>query len=104
MVPEAEAIGSSLCWLLQKLEMEELIFAAPRQAGRILRPLCRMLGVEPPSALQLPRPVRVRRVEETSEPEPPPEPVWQEPEPDPPSETPEEAWNAHPPRPPPKLE
>jgi hypothetical protein len=53
MLPETEAFGADLCWLLQRLEMEELIFAAP-QVGRILRPLCRMLGVEPTSALRLP--------------------------------------------------
>jgi hypothetical protein len=116
MVPEAEAISADLCWLLQKLEVEELIFAAPRQAGRILRPLCKMLGVDPPSALQLPRAVRVRRLEETfepaPEPEPEPEPVPAQPEddsgwpqclePEPLSETQEENWKMNPPERPPK--
>jgi hypothetical protein len=59
MLPETEAFGADLCWLLQRLEMEELIFAAP-QVGRILRPLCRMLGVEPTSALRLPVRARVQ--------------------------------------------
>jgi len=59
MIPEAETFGADLCWLLQRLEMEELIFAAP-QVGRILRPLCRMLGVEPTAALRLP--MRATRV------------------------------------------
>jgi hypothetical protein len=58
MIPETEAVGVDLCWLLQRLEMEELIFAAP-QVGRILRPLCRMLGVEPTAALRLPVRARV---------------------------------------------
>jgi hypothetical protein len=61
MLPEAETFGADLCWLLQRLEMEELIFAAP-QVGRILRPLCRMLGVEPTAALRLPVRVPVRSV------------------------------------------
>jgi hypothetical protein len=116
MVPEAEAIGADLCWLLQKLEVEELVFAAPRQAGRILRPLCKMLGVEPPSALQLPRAVRVRTPQETSapvpEPEPEPDPVAARPEDDsgwpqwrelePLSDTEEEFGTFDPPERPPK--
>jgi hypothetical protein len=92
--------------------MEELIFAVPRQAGRILRPLRKMLGVEPPSALQLPRAVRVRQPVEPSEPElePDPEPPeddgccsqWHEPEPL--SEMQEENWKMNPPERPPKLD
>jgi hypothetical protein len=66
MLPEAAARGGDLCWLLRRPEIQDLIFAAP-QIGRILRPLCRMLGVEPPSALQLPRRARVPRPPETSE-------------------------------------
>jgi hypothetical protein len=66
MLPEAAARGGDLCWLLRRPEIQDLIFAAP-QIGRILRPLCRMLGVEPPSALQLPRRPRVPRPPETSE-------------------------------------
>jgi hypothetical protein len=108
MVPEAELHSSDLCWLLQTLEMKELIFAAPRQAGRILRPLCRMLGVDPPSALQLPLPVPARRLEQPPEPElepeqPEDEAGWpQSPEPEPPSETPEENSKMQPPERPPK--
>lgn len=37
-----------------------LVETAP-QSGRILRPLCRMLAIEPPPALRLPKRVRVRR-------------------------------------------
>jgi hypothetical protein len=62
MLPEAAQFGASLCWLLQKLEMEQLIFAAP-EVGRVLRPICRMLGVEPTAALRLP--VRPREQSET---------------------------------------
>jgi len=53
MVPETERFGAELCWLLQRLEMEQLIDVAP-EVGRILRPLCRMLGVEPTVALRSP--------------------------------------------------
>ena len=62
MLPEAEPFGGDLCWILQLLEMREFIFKAPRQAGRILRPLCRMLGVEPTSTLRLPARARVPSV------------------------------------------
>jgi hypothetical protein len=51
MLPEAGRFGADLCSMLQRVEMEELIFASP-QVGRILRPLCRMLGVEPTAALR----------------------------------------------------
>ncbi len=34
-----------LCWVLARPEFKELIAAAPLHFGRILRPLCRMLGV-----------------------------------------------------------
>jgi hypothetical protein len=116
MVPEAERLAADLCWQLQRAEMWELVFAAPRQAGRILRPLCKMLGVDPPSMLQPPRAVRVRPVEETPEPVPEPEPVpvpepaqpedeggwpqWRGPEPL--SETEEGSGEFHPPERPPK--
>jgi hypothetical protein len=114
MIPEAEALAADLCWQLQRAEMWELVFAAPRQAGRILRPLCKMLGVDPPSMLQPPRPVRVPTMEQTFEPEPEPEPdpepaqpeadsswpQWREPEP--PSDTDEEFGTFDPPERPPK--
>jgi len=112
MIPEAEVHSGDLCWLLQRSEIKEVIFAAPRQAGRILRPLCRMLGVDPPSALQLPRRDRVRRVEETFEPVPEPEPEpaqpedeacspqWREPEPL--ADTEDASWKMNPPERPPK--
>jgi hypothetical protein len=54
LVPEAAVRGSQLRHLLTEPEMAALIAAAP-QAGRLLRPLCRMLGVDPPPALRLPR-------------------------------------------------
>ncbi len=55
LVPEAAASGSQLQHLLEDPELAALLAAAP-QAGRILRPLCRMLGVRPPPGpLTLPR-------------------------------------------------
>ncbi len=47
LVPQAAAGAAQLQHLLTDPEMAALIAAAP-QAGRILRPLCRMLGVRPP--------------------------------------------------------
>ena len=47
LVPEAASGASQLQHLLAAPEMAELLAAAP-QAGRLLRPLCRMLGVRPP--------------------------------------------------------
>ena len=44
---EAAGCGSQLQFLLTDPEFAALIAAAP-QMGRVLRPLCRMLGVEPP--------------------------------------------------------
>ncbi len=55
LVPEAAGAASQLQHLLTDPEMAALIAAAP-QAGRILRPLCRMLGIDPPAALRLPPP------------------------------------------------
>lgn len=56
LVPEAAVSGSQLQHLLADPEMAEFIAAAP-QIGRLLRPLCRMLGVHPPPGLALaPRP------------------------------------------------
>ncbi len=55
LVPEAAASGSQLQHLLTDPELAALLAAAP-QAGRILRPLCRMLGVHLPPALRPPPP------------------------------------------------
>ena len=57
LVPEAAACGGQLQALLSDPEMQTLLAAAP-QAGRILRPLCRMLAVQPPPALLPPPPAR----------------------------------------------
>jgi hypothetical protein len=51
LLPEAEALGAELVWLMQRPEIEGLLFDAP-QLGRILRPMCRMLGIEPTAALR----------------------------------------------------
>ena len=61
---EAAGYGSQLAALLAEPELQALLLAAPT-AGRILRPLCRMLGVEPVGALApvaADAPVRKRRV------------------------------------------
>ncbi len=56
-VPEARASGSKLAHLLAQPAMADIL-ADPR-SGRLLRPLCRMLGVRLPPALILPlRPAR----------------------------------------------
>jgi len=61
----AERGAAEQAEFLSDPEMMALIEAAPEEAGRILRPLCRLLNVEVPAALRLPRkargrPVRVR--------------------------------------------
>lgn len=55
LVPEAASAASQLRHLLSDPAMVALIAAAP-QTGRILRPLCRMLGVGPPLGLLAPAP------------------------------------------------
>ena len=60
LVPQAAAGASQLQHLLTEPEMAALIAASPH-TGRLLRPLCRMLGVRPPPAL-LPPPRRRERV------------------------------------------
>ena len=47
---EAAGFGSQLQALLAEPELQALLIAVPA-AGRILRPLCRMLGVEPMGAV-----------------------------------------------------
>ena len=62
---EAAGYGSQLAALLAEPELQALLTTVPA-AGRILRPLCRMLGVEPVGALApavvADAPVRARRV------------------------------------------
>ncbi len=53
LVPEAACSASQLQHLLGEPEMAALIAAAP-QMRRMLRPLCRMLGVHPPPGLLAP--------------------------------------------------
>ena len=53
MVPEARFANTRISHLLGSAEMAALLAAAP-QAGRLLRPLCRTLGVPLPPALALP--------------------------------------------------
>ncbi len=51
-LPQAAAAASQLQHLLADPAMDDLLAAAP-QAGRLLRPLCQMLGVCPPPARSL---------------------------------------------------
>ncbi len=58
--------------LLDDPEIAALCVAAP-QAGRLLRPLCRMFGLAPPAGLALPpRPVSPRKPAPPRRPAPPP--------------------------------
>jgi len=57
LVPEAANYGGQLQQLLSDPEMQALLAAAP-EAGRILRPLCRMLAAQPTPALLPPPPAR----------------------------------------------
>ena len=54
LVPEAPAYGSLVLHWLDDPELATLLAEAP-QAGRILRPLCRMLAIEPGPALRAAR-------------------------------------------------
>ena len=47
----AAGFGSQFQHLLSHPEMVALIAAAPQQMGRVLRPLCWMLGIKPPPGL-----------------------------------------------------
>jgi hypothetical protein len=71
MLPyEAACFGSQLQHQFSQPEMMALLEAAP-QAGRLLRPLCRMLAVELPPALRLPpRPPRPRKPKPPRQPRP----------------------------------
>ncbi len=57
VTPEAASCASQLQHLLADPEMAALLAADPSM-GRVLRPLCRMLAVEPPQALRLPKRAR----------------------------------------------
>ena len=55
LVPEILGVAGNLRLILAESEMEALIAADPR-FGRILRPLCNLLGCKPPPSLRLPKP------------------------------------------------
>ena len=64
--------ASQLQHLLARPDMAEFLTAVP-QAGRILRPLCHMLGIEPPAQIRPPpRSIRMRpkRIRPTPNPVP----------------------------------
>jgi hypothetical protein len=68
LAPEAEVHGSRVQHWLDDPKLTALLKEAP-QAGRILRPLCRMLGIRPGPALC------VARCEKPDQPSPPPLPA-----------------------------
>jgi len=60
MAPPCAEAGGWLSYFLHRDDMPAFLAAVPR-AGRLLRPLCHMLGVTPPEYLRLPpRPRRPR--------------------------------------------
>jgi hypothetical protein len=71
MLPyQAACFGSQLQHQFSQPEMVALLEAAP-QAGRLLRPLCRMLAIDLPPALRLPpRPPRPRKPKPPKQPRP----------------------------------
>ena len=73
LAPSILPLRGQMCHLLSDPELAALLAAAP-QAGRILRPLCRMLGIEaepgfPPALFHLPDPPP------DPSPDPPPSPA-----------------------------
>jgi hypothetical protein len=54
LAPGTAVFGSQVQHWLEDPELTSLLAEAP-QAGRTLRPLCRMLGIRPPPALRAPR-------------------------------------------------
>jgi hypothetical protein len=66
---EANAYGSQLAHLLDQPETKALLAAAP-QAARLLRPLCRYLGIEPDAIRRPPRPP-APKAPHPAKPEPP---------------------------------
>ena len=61
MAPPCAEAGCWLHYFLQRTDMPAFLAAVPR-AGRLLRPLCHMLGVTPPEYLKLPpRPRKPRK-------------------------------------------
>ena len=78
MVPEAEPIAGDVVWLMLRVEVRKLIFEAP-QLGRILRPLCKALGVEPTDEIRRQRPPPPPTTEVEIVPAAPPPPLVESP-------------------------
>jgi hypothetical protein len=66
----ATPFAGTLSHHLHDPDMAALVAAAP-QAGRILRPMCRMVGLKPPPYLQLPKRPRRPRPARPAKPRPP---------------------------------
>ncbi|MCC6718081.1 MAG: hypothetical protein IT555_09360 [Acetobacteraceae bacterium] len=64
------SLASQLTHLLARPDLDDFLKAAP-QAGRILRPLCHMLGIEPPAPAILPAKPRAPRTRPESPPSAP---------------------------------
>jgi hypothetical protein len=77
LLPDVVLLRGQLSGMLEKPEMKALMAAAPEQMGRALRPLCRMLGLEPPPSIALPprrRPIRAKSPPRPAEPKWPHDP------------------------------
>ena len=79
LTPSILPLRSQVCHLLGDPELAALLVAAP-QAGRILRPLCRMLGIEagpdfPQALFGLPDPPPTPNPSPSSDPPPTPAPA-----------------------------
>ena len=53
LLRETDGSKDRMYWILARPEVKDLLAEAPLHFGEILRPLCRMLGVEVPIPLQL---------------------------------------------------
>jgi hypothetical protein len=74
LVPQAETFGTQLRYLLTDPDLATFLAEVP-QAGRMLLPLCRMLGVKPlPQMLPLKRPKPAPTPPEQAAEPPPPRP------------------------------
>lgn len=68
LIQPTAILHSGLQAIFEDREMQALFAAAPKQAGRILRPMARMVGVPLPEALKLPK--RKRKPRPKPEPKP----------------------------------
>jgi len=67
LAAEIEVARTALATLLSTQDAQNLARETP-SIGRILRPLCRMFGIEPPDGLRLPPPIRKPRPKQPPQP------------------------------------